>query len=877
LYAERDLDSATIELKNAINKQDEHAQAHLLLGHVRFQLNEYPQALLEYQKALDLGLDDDEVRAGWLQSKVRMGRYQEVIGELADQSALTAPFALVLADAYFVADEPALAQKWYQRSLSLPRAHVGLATIAWSQGDLDRAGSYFDRAVEMDKWDRDAWLRRGDFYLAQGDASEARRSFEVARGLPGGRMAARLRIVRSYLAEADLETARRLIDEIVGKASRQSAAQYLKGLVAYEQGDDEVAEKSLDNVLRADPNHAPARYLVGLLQYRQGRYASAEKNLTRFLDGNPQQAQARKLLASTHMARRDFLAVVRTLEPITLDNQDPEVLALIGSAYMSLGDLVQGTAALERAVQLAPDAELLRNQLALGLMGTGDDAKARALLEHLGESNEARLQGEYLSVMLWLKDGDTVAAEQLVDQMLARNPDGALGYSLKGSIALSEGDTVAARAAFEAALDKDPLYLPAVENLAALAMNDGDSERAADYYEGLLERDANNVGALLGLADMAMQRAEPNQAEIHLRTAIDGNAESIPARVALLRLYVLSNDLEKARAAAEDALRIAPGSIDVQILRAEVSLRSGDATGAVEQVSKLQEAFAQADNNAPLALAVGGLQVRVGNLTLARRNFTRALELSGDEPIQALRGLLQVDVMEGALASARRRLERVRALGGAGAALDLLEGDLELRGGNLDRAEQLYRALSETEHRDATLRLAQLYTQQGERERGDAVLRDWLVRNSSDTGAKTLLATNALQAGHTEDAVAQFEKMMPTDDPVILNNLAWLYMQRRDERALELARRAYEKAPGNAEVADTFGWILLANGMSREAVSILTESARSLPDNATIQYHLGIAHMESGSTALAKMALQRAIDLGRFPEFEQAREALDTL
>ena len=102
-------------------------------------------------------------------------------------------------------------------------------------------------------------------------------------------------------------------------------------------------------------------------------------------------------------------------------------------------------------------------------------------------------------------------------------------------------------------------------------------------------------------------------------------------------------------------------------------------------------------------------------------------------------------------------------------------------------------------------------------------------------------------------------------------------MQEGDERALLLARRAYENAPGNPEIADTFGWILLANGENSEAVSVLSESARSLPNNPTVQYHLGIAHMESGSTALAKKALRRALELGEFPESAAAREALETL
>ena len=71
------------------------------------------------------------------------------------------------------------------------------------------------------------------------------------------------------------------------------------------------------------------------------------------------------------------------------------------------------------------------------------------------------------------------------------------------------------------------------------------------------------------------------------------------------------------------------------------------------------------------------------------------------------------------------------------------------------------------------------------------------------------------------EAMAQwFERMLGAQNanPVVLNNLAWLYHEAEDARALPTARRAYELAPEQPEIMDTYGWILLAESPGVELV-----------------------------------------------------------
>jgi predicted Zn-dependent protease len=76
-------------------------------------------------------------------------------------------------------------------------------------------------------------------------------------------------------------------------------------------------------------------------------------------------------------------------------------------------------------------------------------------------------------------------------------------------------------------------------------------------------------------------------------------------------------------------------------------------------------------------------------------------------------------------------------------------------------------------------------------------------------------------------------------------------------------------------VQDTYGWILVGNGRAREAVTILTQAARSLPNVPTVRYHLGVALIRSGEREKGRQILTELLASGQdFGGREQAREIL---
>ena len=140
-----------------------------------------------------------------------------------------------------------------------------------------------------------------------------------------------------------------------------------------------------------------------------------------------------------------------------------------------------------------------------------------------------------------------------------------------------------------------------------------------------------------------------------------------------------------------------------------------------------------------------------------------------------------------------------------------------------------------------------------------------------------LLADGLMRQPDKSDAIRTYERLAASDNPVVLNNLAWLYMERSDDRALAMARRAAELAPASPDIADTLGWILLQQGEAAEALVHLKQSVQLKPSNASVQYHLGVAYQNTGDLDAAHRTLTHAVAMGDFPEIEAARAVLAEL
>jgi tetratricopeptide (TPR) repeat protein len=139
-------------------------------------------------------------------------------------------------------------------------------------------------------------------------------------------------------------------------------------------------------------------------------------------------------------------------------------------------------------------------------------------------------------------------------------------------------------------------------------------------------------------------------------------------------------------------------------------------------------------------------------------------------------------------------------------------------------------------------------------------------------GAMKDLEGNKTAARRLYESVLQkSENYLPA-----LNNLAYLLVENYGdpEGALSLAFRAYNQAPGVAEVKDTLGYVLVKNRRFEEAIPLLEKARDLLPENPTVQLHLAMAYQGGGKPDLVSACLQPVLAKGNPDEVLRARKIL---
>lgn len=881
-YGQADYPTAVIELKNALQKNPDLAEARYLLAEAYASQGQYTDAVREYERALDLGIDHDALQSGLLNAKNRVGRFQEVLGELENREALSPALAVVLADAYLAAQDTANARRLYGAHPGLAAANRGMGTIAWLEADLDAARRLLDLAVSQDPSSRESWVRKGEFALAHGDLTTAETAFGEARDLPGGSLSGGLGLARTYLAQGRFDEAVIEAEAVLDGAPGFYLAHYVAALAKYALDDVEGAEAALRQVQRVAPEHTPSLYLMGAVKFRQGQLNQAEGSLLRFLARERDNESASKLLALIRLQREDLAGVTETLRPFVETTEDSQLLALLGSAQLQLGQVNEATRALQRAVELAPDTAVFRNQLALSLLSAGEDERAALELETAIAVDGAQFQSDYLMAMLNLKQQKFSEGARAARQMIEKSPEQPIGYNLLGAARLGEGDEAAARRAFEQALDAAPDFLPAAENLARLDEAAGDAASAEARYRAVLEQAPGSIEARLALADLAARQGDLAGAGRMLEEVLSIDPDALRARLGLARVALRQGDLGNARVQVDAGLRLAPELPDALLLAADLALRQGNQADAARRLDAIQRLIDQGRQSPELLLATTRLQRRAGLTQDARDNLNRLAGSRGglpdgvtDPEVRFER--LRLELATGDAAAARRLLTPPVAAGQAPEDLPILEAQLLQLEGRTDEAVAAYAAEAGAGNRDALVRLVALQLGRGEHRAALDLLDQWLGAHESDVGLALLRADTLMRLSERNQAVAQYEALLATDNPVVLNNLAWLYMEDGDERAVALAERAVSLAPERGDIADTLGWILIRFGEPQRAIAHIQQSLAQRPEDATLHYHLGVAFLESGRSEEGRRALEQALRLGPFAEQEDAERRLSTL
>ena len=889
-----DVATAIIQLKNAIRSDSSNLAARTALAQLYLQSNQPAAAEQELETAKSRGYDETKILVPLADAYFAQGKFRDVVAKLDGaklQGEARGNLLAIQARAHLALQEAGKARAVLDGAIAatpdLPSVLMANALLLRGENKYAEAETQVDKALAKMPRHAEFLLLKGELRAARNDNAGSAKIFDdVVKFYP--------KLTRAYVARAMARLGR---NETAGVAEDVAyvLAQEPENLLgvymqAYLLAHDNKPKEAV-HILAAHTqllaSYAPANYLLASAALADNRTEMALAYAKRYREKAPNDPFGIRLMAAVQQRAGNANEAVGLLEPLAAKSpSDNQVRLQLANAYLAVGRSDQAIRLFQQGVAADPTNTDAQFALAVSQINSGDKDQGAAQLEQLLKANPTYLQGNAVMVMMSLQDGAIDRALKTVDAMIAANADDPNAYNLQGTVYLAAQKPDQAAASFKTALAKDPKFGAAALNLARAAERRSDREDARRWYEKTLSIDPANVAAYEGLANLALMNNGVNEAAKQFEQAIKYNPEAAEPRLRLIDLLLQAKDNQRALIVARNFANAQPDDVKALEALGRAQIITGDYTNGIASYRRV---VAKAPDNVEAERRLAGAlnqaaRSKFGNPAVLR-NEARALldqviaAAPEYQPALADRIALEREVQgpDAALAvatklSADRPQSAVRLM---------TLGDTELAVNRADEAIGSYRRAYERAKTQATVHHLYNGLIRAKRvDEGVQVLKSWVTANPKDHDTRFLLASYYIDAGKLDDAIRETEaiKVAAPDNPVLLNNLAWLYGQKGNPKAIEVGERAYWLAPTSPDVMDTLGSLYIARGETAKGIALLGQAHDRAPERADIGYRYAAALEKAGEATKAKGVLQKTLTTkAAFGERTQAEAMLKRL
>lgn len=674
-YHERgEFASSIIELKNALQRNPENADARFLLGQIYLKTRNLAGAEKELLHAQKYGIPAGKLIEPLSRTWFLQGQFQKVLTELplsafsgADRSLVLLIHGRAYAGLGRYEDARAAFEKVLESRQNDPAALIEIARLEIGANRLDTARQLLARLEHLDPTNLEVVALNGDVALKSREFRRAvARYRQVLKNIPG-HIPTKVALASALLGFGETGEAERILESALRQSPRLSDANYLRAVLAVKQQDYEMALTHAERVLETKPNHEPSLLISATAYFATGLLPLAERNLRRFIQLNPDHAFATQLLSAiqkeaemrNHRYQRAFLIDDYALPADVAAFIDPYVevrnILDVGLAYVDgLHDEFH---------QLREDrgADGLMDE-ARRMIGRDKTSSAILLLERALERDPGLAEAWIVLGQINLRSGKFEKALEVSQSGLRNhgNRRDLLMLVAMSNFLTGNGDAALLALRSLEELDRDA---PEVQFVSALIYRRLWAEKASrDKLERSLALNPEYAPAIAERARVALAEFEVHQAEAGLRrlsgrwpndprfldlsgglALIQGNfagaAESYrsalmmrPTSVRALRLAYAeqrAGHVKESYAVLEDWRRSHPSDTDVLLALANKYL-------AAEQFLEASEIYSEFLHQRPNDIValnnLALISLRLGETDIALAHVRRAIDYAPQDP-----------------------------------------------------------------------------------------------------------------------------------------------------------------------------------------------------------------------------------------------------
>nr|HOP31411.1 tetratricopeptide repeat protein [Spirochaetota bacterium]HPQ29734.1 tetratricopeptide repeat protein [Desulfobacteraceae bacterium] len=832
-------DEAIIHFKNAIQRNDHHAKAHFQLGSLYIKSEQIYLGLRHVKLAIkyDPTLSEAKRMLGLIFYQSR--NYEQTIplfSQIVEGTGAYLEDFLILGNSLSNTGKLEDAKKIFQRATDEypgdARPKTGMVGVLLLDNRKEEARKLMEKAAAADRDDINIQILLARLYEKIGLFSLAENQLDqILQKFPDD-PSSYLASARYYLRSNKLKKSHELLTQASKKGLKNTQILQILAFIEHKQEHFEAALNSLKSAVALAPDDQKslillADYYIFLKKYTEARetyekvinkwpkllpvkskiaelllversYDKALEHIEGILKEDPEYAKGHILRGillrkegEGEKAREEF-AIARDLDP-----KSAEGAYYYGLTFLDEEKFNISMSEMLRALEKDPDSTKIRLTLAYIYLKTG---KLSSALEELGNILQAQpdnIQARILRAVVYLSTKSYEEALADYGYMLQKNPDLPLVRFRVAEIYRAQGKTEDALKVLKELLNSYPDPVKPLEEIVKIYISKNQHQKALDLCNDFLGKNPDNLKAGLIKAAVYLSQKKYDTAENIIYDLHEKNPESDEPFMMMARSRMINKDYEAALKIYQKAIEINPANIDAHMNMARIYQGRGDfekAAESYETIIRINGSYGPAAND--LAYLYTEMDQ---NLDRALVMATKANELLPENP-DAADTLGWVYYKMGSFLLAKKHVNDAISLMQNNPVYHYHLGMILYREQNLEKAAEAFQKAIDLGLKAEELEIA------------GKLLED-------------MKATDSLYADIKEEI----------DRAIKENNL---------DHALRLAIKARDIIPGNADLADTLGWIYLEKGSVLLAKKHVNEAINLKPDNPLFHYHLGIAYYE---------------------------------
>ncbi|MCK5334736.1 MAG: PEP-CTERM system TPR-repeat protein PrsT, partial [Gammaproteobacteria bacterium] len=722
-------------------------------------------------------------------------------------------------DLLFTSNKRKEAKAWYIKAIKSDNNNIeailGAAKASLLLKQEAEVNKYTTLAIETSPTDIDAliWQARifmlGKKYIeAENTLSRAMIELERYDILTASKYIAIDMLTKTLVAQGKIEESFTYSNYLAKSQQGKLQASYKSALdIISKGGDITEAELAFQDILKQAPKHKSSGMILGLINYQKGNYTEAEDYLSKFATDENTPLRSKKILALTKIKLNKTDSAIKLIqENIEHNKNDADLYALLGYAYLRKKEVGKSISNLKQAIRLSENNTIYHLNLAKAYLESKNTSSAISEAKKVLKLKPNSQQARQVLVSAYFSKKDLIKTKELITNWLVESPNSILALTISASFEQKIKNFDKARTQLLKILTIDPYNLIANMNLIRFDIKNNKLDKAYERLSLIVSKQPENLSALSLIFKLATNTNSTDKAIQTLNAIFAQHPLAINSRLILSQIYLNKKQPEKALVSIDDILKIDNKNTKAYLLKAKALF----AQNKVNDAKNTYQILASLSPDEPTGYTqLGLLHLKQKEPDQAMKFAKKALAIKSDY-IPAHVILYSSAMKTNNKNIATHSINIIKDNTPDSHIPYEMEADYYLSVKNYETAvKKLRQAWSKQQNIQLANKLMQTYFNLKQ----DSIAFDaWneIAKKHKNDLKLQIIYSLALQKNKRfpkakRTLVSQLKNY--PENPILLNNLANLYLDMNDKRALETAKKALIASPNSPAVQDTVGWI----------------------------------------------------------------------